>query len=277
MTSDITEKIQKYFETFGSSISMQQAAKELNISYKTFRKIAKELGLWQPQKPLTWPSSRIQKLAEFAEQVNFQTDALYARIEKDPELSRFIKTKRQLLYRAKKHGIKLVSKFPQVYQSTNFKEIFKSQTKFPHTRVLQRAFIALFASNPSEKDLLALDPNLSKQHLLRYRFFKNRACWTCGIYSHYEASFRGDIDHIYGDDTDHQLSHLRLLCPNCHRYTLNHSRNKSKKLNEITFQEKENLLHANDLTLYANFDQQLNIAAMKANCEATLILLKKKK
>lgn len=71
--------------------------------------------------------------------------------------------------------------------------------------------------------------NHLKVRLLKEKILENK-CDECGIGSYYnEKPIIHHLDHINGISTDHRLSNLRLLCPNCHSQTETYAgRNKLK-------------------------------------------------
>ena len=57
-----------------------------------------------------------------------------------------------------------------------------------------------------------------KQRLYKKGIKKNR-CEICDIDSWNGKKIECELDHIDGDRTNHKLSNLRILCPNCHSQT----------------------------------------------------------
>ena len=57
--------------------------------------------------------------------------------------------------------------------------------------------------------------------------YKEYLCEHCGISSWMGAKISLELDHIDGDNSNHLLENLRLLCPNCHSQTDTY---RSKKL-----------------------------------------------
>lgn len=74
-----------------------------------------------------------------------------------------------------------------------------------------------------------------KLRLLKEKVLENK-CIECGI-----SQWRGEelslhLDHIDGDNTNNELSNLRLLCPNCHSLTPTYcGKNKKSHLNKSTY------------------------------------------
>lgn len=48
---------------------------------------------------------------------------------------------------------------------------------------------------------------------------KQNKCEVCGIDEYNGKRLECELDHIDGDRTNHRLSNLRILCPNCHSQT----------------------------------------------------------
>lgn len=48
---------------------------------------------------------------------------------------------------------------------------------------------------------------------------KDNRCEICGISEWNNKPINCELDHINGDRTDHRLTNLRILCPNCHSQT----------------------------------------------------------
>ncbi len=66
-------------------------------------------------------------------------------------------------------------------------------------------------------------PRLVKEGLREYK------CAKCGI-SEWQGSRIGlELDHIDGNNSNHSLSNLRALCPNCHSQTDTYRSKKLKK------------------------------------------------
>ena len=48
---------------------------------------------------------------------------------------------------------------------------------------------------------------------------KTNKCECCGIDSWNKKNINCHLDHINGDNSDHRLENLRMICPNCHSQT----------------------------------------------------------
>ena len=48
---------------------------------------------------------------------------------------------------------------------------------------------------------------------------KREVCEICGIHEWNEKKLSFELDHIDGNSSNHVLSNLRVLCPNCHSQT----------------------------------------------------------
>jgi Zn finger protein HypA/HybF involved in hydrogenase expression len=57
-----------------------------------------------------------------------------------------------------------------------------------------------------------------KRYLLESSIFEAK-CVSCGLFSWLNEPIPLELDHIDGDNTNNELSNLRLLCPNCHAKT----------------------------------------------------------
>ncbi len=62
-----------------------------------------------------------------------------------------------------------------------------------------------------------------QSHKLRKRLIAagvfNRICENCGLTEWLGQKVPLELDHIDGDRANHEISNLRLLCPNCHSQT----------------------------------------------------------
>ena len=54
--------------------------------------------------------------------------------------------------------------------------------------------------------------------LLKYGVFQH-ICSSCNLSEWLSKPIPLELDHIDGDNTNNELSNLRLLCPNCHAFT----------------------------------------------------------
>ena len=57
-----------------------------------------------------------------------------------------------------------------------------------------------------------------KKRLIKEGILENK-CSCCGIVEWQNKPIALQLDHISGDNSDHCLENLRLLCPNCHSQT----------------------------------------------------------
>ena len=59
---------------------------------------------------------------------------------------------------------------------------------------------------------------------------KERRCECCGLTKWREKNIPLELHHVNGDNRDHRIENLRLLCPNCHALTDTYrGRNKSAR------------------------------------------------
>lgn len=66
-----------------------------------------------------------------------------------------------------------------------------------------------------------------KKYLLEENIFKP-ICSSCNLSTWLTGLMPLELDHINGDNSNNELSNLRLLCPNCHALTSTY-RGKNKK------------------------------------------------
>lgn len=57
-----------------------------------------------------------------------------------------------------------------------------------------------------------------KNRLLKEHIFENK-CSECGLTEWNKLPLNCELDHINGDRTNHILTNLRMICPNCHSQT----------------------------------------------------------
>lgn len=57
-----------------------------------------------------------------------------------------------------------------------------------------------------------------KNRLLKEKIFENK-CTCCGVTEWQNKPLKMQLDHINGDNTNHKLENLRMICPNCHSQT----------------------------------------------------------
>ena len=79
---------------------------------------------------------------------------------------------------------------------------------------------------------------IPKKILTQFKASVNYSCSKCSISSWLEESITLEIDHIDGDNTNHALTNLRYLCPNCHSQTPTwRGRNKNTGKLKVTDEE----------------------------------------
>lgn len=67
-----------------------------------------------------------------------------------------------------------------------------------------------------------------KNRLIKDGILKNE-CSSCGLTNWQEKPLNMELDHIDGNRTNHSLTNLRMLCPNCHAQTDTYrSKNRAK-------------------------------------------------
>ena len=75
---------------------------------------------------------------------------------------------------------------------------------------------------PLEEILKGLHPSYQTIKLKMKLFkagIKKNECENCNLNKWLGETISCELDHINGDRTDHVLSNLRILCPNCHSQT----------------------------------------------------------
>lgn len=91
----------------------------------------------------------------------------------------------------------------------------------------------LFAPKSDLNDILIKDSTYSNTTKLRLRLIKEGTlvdqCSNCKLTEWLGKPLSLHLDHIDGNNTNNELSNLRLLCPNCHSQTPTYcGRNKKK-------------------------------------------------
>jgi hypothetical protein len=85
----------------------------------------------------------------------------------------------------------------------------------------------ILIENSSYMSIYKLKNRLIKEGL------KEDKCEICGISEWLNKPISLELDHINGNNMDHRLENLRILCPNCHSQTSTHKgRNKMSALSE---------------------------------------------
>ena len=76
------------------------------------------------------------------------------------------------------------------------------------------------------KDILVKNSNYMNTRSLKERLFreglKSKKCEVCSITHWLGNPAPLELDHINGDNMDHRIENLRILCPNCHALTPTH-------------------------------------------------------
>lgn len=88
---------------------------------------------------------------------------------------------------------------------------------------------------PTEEILNGLHPQYQSNKLRKRLISENileEKCSSCGLTTWLSGKIPLELDHINGNNSDHVLSNLRLLCPNCHALTDNY-RGKNTRINKV--------------------------------------------
>ena len=90
-------------------------------------------------------------------------------------------------------------------------------------------------SRPLDKILVENSNFITSSHLRKRLIDENileNKCYICGIINWNDKYISLHLDHINGNNLDHRLENLRILCPNCHSQTDTFgSKNKTKYCN----------------------------------------------
>jgi 5-methylcytosine-specific restriction endonuclease McrA len=239
-------------------LSMKEASRFFQIPYRRARALFQELGVWKPQ-----PNAKKQRDPELL--ARLQASWKVAPTNLRQAYTHFLRCydgappfqERTFLRLCEAHGWEFARQGTKVFRKDEFDRIFCDQPQPPvPMRTFRRAVDALLATPLSSAEYLALDPALTKEHLFRYQAIQKQACWCCGKTTHFHFPVPLEIDHISGQDENHRLSNLRLLCPSCHRHTTTHSTQKTAYA-----------LHTG--SLYSHFDPAIQLDQMQQAFEAT--------
>lgn len=90
-----------------------------------------------------------------------------------------------------------------------------------------------FGKRKELKDILVIDSSHTNSNSLRGRLLKegikDHKCESCGLEKWMDKPIKLELHHVNGNNTDHRIENIELLCPNCHAYTDNY-RGKNKSL-----------------------------------------------
>jgi len=73
--------------------------------------------------------------------------------------------------------------------------------------------------------------NRLKKRLINDGYLENK-CSKCGLIKWNDEDITLHLDHINGDNLDHRIENLRILCPNCHSQTNTYCKGTKSSLSE---------------------------------------------
>lgn len=94
----------------------------------------------------------------------------------------------------------------------------------------ERPLEEILVKNSSYKNTVSLKKRLLKSNIKEYK------CECCGNTEWLGKPITLELHHINGDNTDHRLENLQLLCPNCHAFTDNY---RGKNLQSALSEKKD--------------------------------------
>lgn len=119
------------------------------------------------------------------------------------------------IYHAKKLGLYAPNQGRKGFKKTELQQASINRRTVPLEEVLE-------GKHPSY-DTGTLKRRLVQNNILKYE------CTTCKIKEWYGKNLSLQINHIDGNHTNHILSNLEFLCPNCHSLTITFGSKNSKR------------------------------------------------
>lgn len=112
-----------------------------------------------------------------------------------------------------------------------------------------------FGKNFSLEEILVKDSTYTSSNNIKHKLFdsglKENKCEECGLTEWMGKKISLHLDHINGDNLDHRIENLRILCPNCHSQTETYCQSKFKSSSsELRRKNYENRKDKSDLVKY---------------------------
>lgn len=113
-------------------------------------------------------------------------------------------------------------------------------------------------------EILVKNSTYTSSNNIKHKLFdsgiKENKCEECGLTEWNGKKITLHLDHINGDNLDHRIENLRILCPNCHSQTETYCKSKTKsssselrKHNYDNRKNKYNIKNKKDLKYNKNF------------------------